>query len=189
MSNIQTNESTTEEPQVDDKYQGSGSGASIKAYLIMISLIIVSAIAIPLFIYATIKYKLYGYIWPFVSTYIFVHIRYFWIFVIIATIYTSFKMVQQIIDCITQIKKYYLYTKYPLKDPETMKTYKYDKKINTTPGVKKKKDIFITVMKVWFGLMIFVYFLAILFIIIGIMLSCYMVGHYLSWMDYFWFLR
>jgi hypothetical protein len=128
-------------------------------------------------------------VWPFLSTYIFVHIRYFWIFLIIGTVYGSFKMVQKIKDCILKIKQCYLYTKYPLKDPATMNTFMRDKLINTSPGVRKKKDIFITVMKIWFGLMIFVYFVAILFIIIGIMLSCYMVGHYLSWMDYFWFLR
>ncbi len=168
------NSENTEEDieEVDEDNQGNNI-----AYLYL-SLIILIIIII-------IKYKLYNYIWPFFSTYIFVHIRYVWILIIFATVYGSFKIVKYIKQCYTKIRDCITYSKYPLKDKETANSYR---NINGI-GKNKHRKAYIIFMKIWFALMVIVYSIVLLILVFLIMLSCFMVGHFLSWMDYFWFLR
>jgi hypothetical protein len=172
----------TKDPNEElDTYQGGDGEISSNAILygsLYIALIVFVIICI-------IKFRLFNYVWPFFSTYIFIHIRYFWILLVIATVFSSFKMVKLIKNCIQKIKDCKLYTKFPLKDIPTMAFYKSIGGI----GRNKKKNTYVKFMKVWFNVMILVYGFAIIVLIFLIMLSCYMVGHLLSWMDYFWFLR
>ncbi len=170
--NEENEEEEEDEEDIDENNQGNNIAYLYLSVIILIIILI-------------IKYKLYNYIWPFFSTYIFVHIRYIWIIIILATLFGSFKIVKYIKECIQKIRDCITYSKYPLKDKGTANSYR---NINGI-AKNKKRNAYITFMKIWFAIMIIVYSVLIVILVILIMLSCFMIGHMLSWMDYFWFLR
>ncbi len=174
-SSNQTNQTNVND--VSDNYQGDSS--TIVQFLVYGTFVLFI-----ITLYAIYTYKLYNYAWAFFSTYIFVYIRQFWIFAVVAVIFSSFKLVKWIEGCIAQIKLNKLYSKYPLKDPPTMDFF-----LNKVPKRRKVQGVYIQFMKLWYSIMIIIYVLAIIVIIIFIMLTCFIMGHMLSWMDYFWILR
>lgn len=149
-------------------------------YIIISCLIFLVTIVIPIIL--MIIYRLYDYIIPFFKTYLFIIIRHAWLVVIAAILFFPFKVYKIIKSWIIEIAITSSYVKNPLKHKDINKQYK---EIN----FKKLKKVYFHVCRFWFLVKLIIYLVLFVMLLFVIFLICFMLGHTISWMDYFWILR
>jgi hypothetical protein len=146
-----------------------------------IFIIVLLFILIP--IYTIVRYSLYDDIIPYIKTNIFFFIRQWWIFVVIVgCIYLPILIIKYLKKLFFQIKDTIAYIYNPLKDSTTAKRYNFFKYI-------KVKLFYIIFARTWFIIMLIFMLLWFMIVLAIMLLLCYMIGHMIGWMDYFWILR